>query len=90
MRRITSKTWVASSSGRAVHTHAAAAATIGEAKLVPSTCSYRLGLSHAGTAATIDSPGATTSMPGEVDEKAVTAPFPATAPTVSTCARLAG
>ena len=35
-RRITSNSWVASSSGRTVQTHAAAPDTIGAAKLVPS------------------------------------------------------
>ena len=59
-RRITSNTWLASSSGRTVQTHAAAPATSGEEKLVPASAAQLL---SSAVATVMFSPGC-----GEVDE----------------------
>ena len=54
-RRITSNSWLASSSGRTVQTHAAAPATSGEEKLVPASGAQ---LSSSAVATVMSSPGA--------------------------------
>ena len=86
-RRITSKSWVASSVGRAVHTHALAPETSGAAKLVPSPFANPC---RAAVAIGISTPGATRSTKRERLEKDATALTRSEAPTVSTCGMLAG
>src|SRR5262245_16870935 len=84
--RITSKICVTSRSGRAVQTHAAAAETIGAAKLVPSRpFRYPVELRDVGTAPTMCVPGATRSSVGDVVENDTTSSRSFVAPTLSTC-----
>ena len=86
-RRITSNSWLASSSGRTVQTHAAAPETRGAAKLVPSAVVQPFPIA---VAIGISTPGAARSTKRDLLENEAT-PFAwSVAPTVSTCGMLAG
>ena len=82
--RIRSNTCVTSSSGRRVQTHAAAPATSGAEKLVPSALAYPDALAHVGTATGMFSPGAARSTASERFEKNDDALCSSVAATVST------
>ena len=68
-RRMTSATWPAVSSGRAVQTQAAAAATIGDEKLVPDDGCQSL---PSALATMMSSPGAARSTKADLLENAAT------------------
>ena len=85
-RRINSNSCVLSSSGRTVHTQAAAPATSGEAKLVPfPSVLYPVGSFANGSATGMCTPGAARSTVGDNDENAATWLRSFVAPTVRTC-----
>ena len=89
--RSTSAICAAESVGRSVQIHAAAAATIGDAKLVPARPDeYPLGSRESGTAPTMSTPGAERSTLCPTVENDATRSFSSVAATVKTCGHEAG
>ena len=84
---MTSNSWLASSSGRTVHTQAAAPETSGAAKLVPSAVVQPFSIA---LAMGIPTPGAARSTKRDRLEKTAIPLDRSLAPTVNTCGMLAG